>query len=300
MSWRIEGTDILGAPIGFQTAKTIVKRFERGYKALKREDYVDAFFSATPDFLLNPYKAIMAEQGTGIEGKPPIKYTPGEAAWKAMGFTPTRESETWRAQEISRDKRQQRLDKIEYFAEKLVQANKKLDTKAQQELRKDVKEYTEKEQKKGDSGVIFGWGDVVESAKRRTDIREKGYDERLPKYMRKYQDVVRESFGLPQADAASSLIGKIMVAKNEFDALLETDRKQAFAYRKENYFDISMAEQAQNVASQLSDLRKRRDKIMLRENLTPERKKELIDNYNKKIAMIAERFVNIYNKRKAK
>ena len=204
MSWRVEGTDILGAPIGFQTAKTIGKRFERGYKALKREDYLDAFFMATPDFLLNPYKALMADQGSGIEGKPPIEYTPGEKAWKALGFTPTRESETWKAAEIARRKKEDRLDKLESFAERYIRIAKVEDPKKKRKdydaLVKDYLGYYNAQAKKG--YALMSWENVVESAKRRYKMREKGYETRLPKYMWPYQSQVRESFGLNQGGPA--------------------------------------------------------------------------------------------------
>ncbi|MFP4087535.1 MAG: hypothetical protein ACLFUL_12170, partial [Desulfobacteraceae bacterium] len=204
MSWRIEGTDILGAPIGFQTAQTIWRRGERGYESLKRGDYLDALFFAAPDMAMNPYKALFSErQGTGIKGRSPIKYTKGEKVWKAMGFTPTRESETWKAQDIARRKREQRLDKLEEFAEKYIKiaeiksGAEKL--KAYARFMKEVKEY-QKEQAEKDGYVMLTDEDIAQSAMRRYKMRNKGYELRLPKYMWPYQAKVRKAFGLDQEE----------------------------------------------------------------------------------------------------
>ncbi|MBU2177651.1 MAG: PLxRFG domain-containing protein, partial [Gammaproteobacteria bacterium] len=102
MSWRVEGTDILGAPIGYQTAKQIYRKITKhALGPILRGEEWHTIAMAMPDMIANPYKAFVAEGGTGIEGKPPIKYTPGERGWKATGFTPTRESETRAAQDIA-------------------------------------------------------------------------------------------------------------------------------------------------------------------------------------------------------
>jgi len=197
MSWRVEGTDILGAPIGFQTARTIYNRaVKRGYKPIKRGDYWQGIFMMAPDMLMNPYRAFFAEQGSGIEGLPPIEYTTGESIWKAMGFTPTREAETWKAQSLSWEKRGDRIDKLQHWADLYAKYKEERDLKRMSRLRKKVNEYNVAERQKGNAGVPIEWEEVRKAAKRREEARSKGYAERLPKYMRPYAGEIRESFGL--------------------------------------------------------------------------------------------------------
>ena len=196
MSWRVEGTDILGGPIGIQTAKTIANRiYKHGYKPIKRGEYYHTIFLAMPDMLMNPYKAFFIEGGAGIEGKPPIEYTTGEKLWKAAGFTPTREAEAWKTQEIAREARQRRLEKIAGFAERYLQAKKRRKLSDIQDIRKDLRQYNAEERKKGKEGLIISWkNDIIRSASRREKAREKGYEERLPKYMRKYQEEIKKAY----------------------------------------------------------------------------------------------------------
>ena len=200
LSWRVEGTDILGAPIGIQTAQTIYRRVGNAWKEIKRGEELHALFMALPDLVRNPYLAFSETMaGTGIEGRPPVKYEGMEKAWKAGGFTPTRESEARAAQDISRRKREGRLEAIENFAEKYIIAQRKNDEKALEAVRQEVREYNEDERAKGDEGLIITWQkDIIPSAKRRRTVREKGYAQRLPKYMRRYQGKTEEAFGLTE------------------------------------------------------------------------------------------------------
>jgi hypothetical protein len=199
MSWRVEGTDILGAPIGFQTMQTIYRRaIKRGFVPISRGDYAQGLFMMMPDFLMNPYRAFFAEGGTGIEGLPPIEYTPGESVWKAMGFTPTRETETWASQRIAGEKRSERLDDMRQFADRYNKALEGKDMKSMAKLRKEVNEYNITERSKGIEGIMIPWDDVRKSAKRRREAKEKGYPERMPKYMRPFQKELSKTFGLNQ------------------------------------------------------------------------------------------------------
>ena len=193
MSWRVEGTDIFGAPIGFQTAKQIYRkaRYHAIEPVLRGEEW-HTLLMAMPDMIANPYKAFIAEGGTGIEGRPPIEYTGRERAWKAMGFTPTRESETRTAQHIAWEKREQRLDKIRGWADKWLKA----DQAEKAALRKEIIAEYKKEKAKGKQGVPITVRNVIDSAKRRKKAREKGYEERLPKYMRPFQRDTGRAFGL--------------------------------------------------------------------------------------------------------
>jgi len=194
LSWKVEGTDILGAPIGFQTLKTIYKKiYYQAYKPLKRGDEWHTLFMAAPDMIANPYKAFFAEGGTGKEGKPPIEYETNERIWKALGFTPTRESETRKTQDIARKTYEGRLEKLERFAERYNTAKKNMNSSAMSTLQTDVYEYNQKQRKQ--TGITISWADVKKSAKQRMTERVKGYQERLPKYMAPFQREVAGAFG---------------------------------------------------------------------------------------------------------
>jgi hypothetical protein len=197
LSWRVEGTDILGAPIGLQTARQIFYYKPRtALKQLQRGEGWHTLFFMLPDMLANPYKAFFVEGGTGIEGHPPIEYTTPEKVIRGMGFSPTREGEVRKAQEISKRKHELRLNKLEHFAERLIQAQKKPDRRDLVDLLHDVKEYNKQESAKKREGLPIPWNDIVKSAKQRKKGREKAFNQRLPKYMRPFQKEVGESFGI--------------------------------------------------------------------------------------------------------
>ena len=63
-------------------------------------------------------------------------------------------------------------------------------------LQRDWQEYNRKERKKGKSGVLIAWTDITKSARLRTRSRGKGYVERVPKYLRRYQEQTMGAMGL--------------------------------------------------------------------------------------------------------
>ena len=190
LSWRIQGTDIIDLPVGFQTGKTIYKRVQGGYKLIKRGDVAAGIFMAMPDMIRNPYIAFGLEGGTGIEGTPPIEYTPGEKVYKALGFTPTREAETRSAQELATREQKRRAEKIADFAELFIHAKTQEDRQA---VLADLATYNA-EQKK-DGGVMITGKALRSAILRRQKNRAKAYAERKPKYMRQFQQDIGEAYG---------------------------------------------------------------------------------------------------------
>jgi hypothetical protein len=198
MSWRVEGTDILDIPIGFQTIKTIKGRFDKGVRAFEQHDYWGAVFQASPDMMMNPYKAVVGyKEGGEKKSAPAIKYTKTEAMIKGAGFTPTREAETYKAQELSRKKRDQRLKKIAEWTERYIVALREKDTQSALKIYQEVSAYNKTERLKGASGVGVSWKKDIEGGlKRKVKSRAKGYDESLPQYMRQYQQETGKAFKL--------------------------------------------------------------------------------------------------------
>lgn len=197
MSWRVQGTDVIGMPIGFQIAQMGKKRLEIAYKIWEQGDEVAAIFYLMPDMIRNPYRAVMGyKEGGTRTGVPPIKYTVGEAITKAMSFTPTREAEAYKAAEVTKKARELRLDNLANFAERYLRARKDKDREAVVELRNDLREYNRRQKKKNRKSLRISWKDVTTSAKQRRKYRGKAYREHTPKYMRGYQKNVEETLGL--------------------------------------------------------------------------------------------------------
>lgn len=197
MSWRVQGTDVIGMPIGFQIVGMGKKRLETAYKIWERGDETAAFFYLMPDMVRNPYRAVMGyrEGGTRI-GVAPIKYTAGEAITKTLSFTPTREAEAWKASEVTRNARKLRLENLANYAERYLRARKDKDREAVIELRSDIREYNRRQKEKNRKSLRISWKDVTTSAKQRRKYRGKSYREHTPKYMRRYQKRVEETLGL--------------------------------------------------------------------------------------------------------
>jgi len=199
MSWRVQGTDVLGVPIGFQVAGMAQKRAAQARKMWGQGEFLDAVFHLTPDMVRNPYRAYLGyAEGGERKGVPPIHYSFQEAVTKFLGFTPTREAEAWKVQEITRKKKEARLDKLGDFAERWIKARKQNDPRMMRELKRDVAEYNRKQREKGLKGIKIPWKTVVQSAKRRRKGRERGYLENIPKYMEKFSRETQESFGLTE------------------------------------------------------------------------------------------------------
>jgi hypothetical protein len=197
MSWRVQGTDALGIPIGFQIAGMGKRRLKRAWKLHGQGEDLDAIFHLMPDMIRNPFRAVVGlQEGGEGRGKPPIKYTAREAVVKGLGFTPTREAETFKTEEVIRRRKEIRSRKLEDFAERYLIARKKGDIEARKRLRKDIRAYNVRQRQKGASGVKILWKTVVDSAKRRLKTRTKGYGAQHPRYMRKFQKETQRSLGL--------------------------------------------------------------------------------------------------------
>jgi hypothetical protein len=197
MSWRVQGTDALGIPIGFQILGMGKRRAARAIKLHGQGEDLDAVFHMMPDMIRNPYRAVVGyrEGGTG-RGKPPIKYTGKEAVIKGFGFTPTREAETFKTEEVVRRRKEVRSAKLEDFAERYLISRKSGNIEARNQLKKEVRQYNIRQRKKGKSGVKILWKDVLISAKRRLKSRRKGYGKQHPRYMKKFQEETQLSLGL--------------------------------------------------------------------------------------------------------
>ncbi|MFW5931113.1 MAG: PLxRFG domain-containing protein, partial [Desulfosalsimonas sp.] len=194
-SFRVQGTDVFGAPIGFQIAGQLKRRAQTAAERWGQYEYGGAIFHLMPDFIRNPYRAYLGyTEGGEREGAPPIKYGAGEAAWRALGFSPTRESETYEATGAARKQYYRRLDKLENYAERYIAYQH--NPAEINRLRQEVRQYNIEQRKKGDRGLPIPWKDVISSAKQRRTTRHKGYTERLPKYMEDYQKEVHQDYGL--------------------------------------------------------------------------------------------------------
>lgn len=198
MSWRLEGTDILGIPIGIEAGKTVYKRGKKGVKLFREKDYWNAVFHFTPDMFYNPALAVLGyKEGGERQGVPPIKYTKYEAITKFTGHTPTREAETYKAGGIARTDRKRHIDQVAAFSERYLYAQRKNSAKLMADLKRDWGLYNRKQRKMGDKGLPISWKkEVVAGAKRRRTTRAKGYFEKMPKYMGKRQRGLKKTFGL--------------------------------------------------------------------------------------------------------
>jgi len=196
MSWRVQGTDALGIPIGFQIAEMGKRRAQKAHKLFGQGEYLDALFHLAPDMIRNPYRAYIGfKEGGERVGVPPIKYALGEAATKSLGFTPTREAETYKAISVTRKRRENRLEDLERFAERYLIARKRKDGAAIENLRAEVKKYNARLREKEQGDLAIKWSDVVSSSRKRRRSREKVYAEHTPRYMKHYQKEVSQTLG---------------------------------------------------------------------------------------------------------
>ena len=194
-SWRIQGTDVLGMPIGLQIIEMGGKRLKKAQRFYEQDRLLDALFVLMPDIMRSPYQGVMgAIEGGEKTGRAPIKYTAGEAVTRGLGFTPTRESEAYKVGEVIQKVKESRLERLGDFAERYIIALK--DRAKMDSLRKDVYEYNQKQKARGVSGVPIILSDVIKSAKTRIKDRGKGYLERAPKYLQSYQKNIENSMGL--------------------------------------------------------------------------------------------------------
>jgi hypothetical protein len=195
MSWRVQGTDVAGMPIGFQIGQMLWKRGQQAYKLHGQGEDLAAFFHVMPDMVRNPYRSVIGfKEGGTRKGVPAIKYTAWEATQKFLGYTLTREAEEYKIGGVSKKKQAIRNKKMGQFAEQYLMALKDNDSKKFLELKKDLQAWNKKERKKERGGVVIPWKAVLRSAKQRKRSRDKGYTEDIPKYMEGYQREVREAY----------------------------------------------------------------------------------------------------------
>jgi hypothetical protein len=198
MSWRIQGTDVLGMPIGFDILKQMRYKLMDAQKLWGQGEHVHALFKLAPDMVQNPYEGIMGYmEGGQKRGAAPIQYDVGEAVVKSLGFSPTREAETYKAVQIAKEKRQDRLEALGNFAERWIQAFENKDYQAFQQLRKEVRTHNVRELQKGREGMVIPWGEVKKNAKQRMEARQQGYAEaRLPEYAKQFYREQKQAFDL--------------------------------------------------------------------------------------------------------
>jgi hypothetical protein len=196
MSWRVQGTDVVGLPIGFQLFGTAKRRGKQAARLWGQGEYLDAIFHLTPDMVRNPYRAVIGfTEGGTRRGVPPIKYTTGEAITRGLGFSPTRESEAYKASELVTEKKRDRDKKLADFAERLMVARQKGRPGDIKELMRDVAEYNRKERSRGVRGVPIPWKTINSSAKKRLKSKQTPYGENIPKYLRGYQRQIKSDIG---------------------------------------------------------------------------------------------------------
>ncbi len=197
-SWRVQGTDVLGLPIGFEIIKMGGKRIEKAQRFYEQDRLLDMVFVLTPDIVRSPYQAVMgAIEGGEATGRAPIKYTAGEAITRGLGFTPTREAEAYKVGEVIQTKKTLRTERLGDFAERYIIALE--NSEKMESLRKDIFEYNQKQKEKGVEGLPIMMSDIIKSAKIRIKDRRKGYLDRAPKYLHKYQDSIENSMGIERS-----------------------------------------------------------------------------------------------------
>ncbi|MBU1145917.1 MAG: hypothetical protein KJ971_08735, partial [Firmicutes bacterium] len=92
------------------------------------------------------------------------------------------------------------------------------------------------------------------------------------------------------------MLQEITEAQLGYKALQKVDRTEADKFRKNNLKKIRAYKRAGNVSRGLSNLRKRRDRIMNNKQMSSEEKRSRVDSINTRISMISKRFVQVYKK----
>ena len=180
-------------PAGFGVIQTMAKRANKAGMYLSQGETLDAAMILMPDFIRNPYNAGMGMlEGGEKRGRSPVKYTGWQAFNKALGFSPTDETEAYAAKQSIDNVKAKRSDMLESFAEDLNQLRKKGNTAAIASLRKKVAEYNSVQAK--DNDPVIKWSDVLKSAKQREKMRNKGYMDRVSKGMKEQKKAAMAAF----------------------------------------------------------------------------------------------------------
>lgn len=194
MSGRVS-SDVIGMPSGFGVIQTMAKRANKAADYAVQGETLDALMMLTPDFIRNPYTAVMGmEEGGERRGRPPVKYTGWQAVNKALGFSPTAETEAYAAKQNLDNVKAKRSDNLADFAERLLQLQKKNDSISISKLRKELSEYNELQKK--DNDPLIKWSDVIKSANQKRKMRNKGYLDRIPGKMKAQKNETFEAMGV--------------------------------------------------------------------------------------------------------
>lgn len=194
MSGRIS-SDVIGMPAGFGVIQTMAKRANRAGDYFVQGEPLDAVMMLTPDFIRNPYNAVMGiAEGGEKRGRSPVKYSAWQAANKALGFSPTSETEAYAAKQSLDNIKTKRSEKLADFAEQLLQLQKKNDSISISKLRKSVSGYNELQKK--DNDPVIKWSDVIKSANQRRKMRNKGYLDRISGKMKAQKQETFEAMGV--------------------------------------------------------------------------------------------------------
>ena len=181
MSQSVEGTNVFQTPVGFQVLQQMKKRLGAAYDMALHDEYSAAAFHLTPDFIRNPYRALWGmKQGGEHRFAPPIKYTGKEAATRAIGLTPPRESEAYRQAQQTMGMQEKRAGKISSMARRVM-----VDRTEIGKVRKEISEYNKQAMKKRLPRIV--WNDIMESIQRQKKSRTEDMTDRPAKYMEPYR-----------------------------------------------------------------------------------------------------------------
>jgi hypothetical protein len=180
MSMSVEGTNIFQTPVGIQVLQNMKKRLGQSWDMALHDEYSAAAFHMTPDFMRNPYRAFWGMRAGGEHRyAPPIKYTGKEAATRALGLTPPRESEAYRKAQQTLEMQTKRSEKIRNMARRVM-----VDRSEIRKVRKEISEYNKQAMKKRLPRIV--WNDIMDSINRQKKSRTEDMTDRPAKYMDKY------------------------------------------------------------------------------------------------------------------
>ena len=182
MSQSVEGTDVFQTPVGIQVLEQMYKRFGESWDMVLHDEYTPAMFHIMPDFIRNPYRALLGMQmGGEFKYAPPIKYTPKEAATRALGLTPPRESLAYQKAGQTLKMQEKRAARIADMARRVQNDRSEI-----RNVRKEMNAYNQEAMKKRLPRIV--WNDILKAMKRQKEARQKNMTDRPAKYMKRYQE----------------------------------------------------------------------------------------------------------------
>lgn len=193
MSGRVS-SDVIGMPAGFGVINTMYRRAMKAGNYAVQGNYLDSVMVMSPDFMRNPYNAVQGMMYGGEKnGVSPTKFNLWQGANKALGFSPTVETEAYAKMESMRNVQAKKNDTKAHYAERLLQLHKKNDINAISKLRKEF-EKAQSLQKKDDDPVLK-WSDVIKAERAIQKKQKKGYMDRMPKTMKQQRLAADEAMG---------------------------------------------------------------------------------------------------------